>query len=75
MDLSARDIGDYATFILGTSFYTVKKISDYFVYDFPIAKFNEYIYTVVLLITVAVGVKRIWGWLFKSKKIKSNEHD
>ena len=75
MSLSARDIGEYTTFILGSSFYTIKKVSDYFVYDFPIARLNEYIYAFVLLITLAVGVKRIWGWLFKSNKTKSNDDD
>ncbi len=75
MNLPTRDIGEYTIYLTGFTFYTIKKVSDYFVYDFPIAKLNEYIYTVVLIITVAVGVKRIWAWFSKSNKTQSNDND
>ena len=70
-----QDIGEYTAFLLGFSLYTAKEVAEYFMYDFPITRINEYIYTVVLLIAAAVGIKRVWCWFFKSNKTKSNEHD
>ena len=70
-----QDVGEYIAFLLGFSIYTTKKVVDYFMYDFPITKINEYIYTAVLLIAMAAGIKRVWCWFFKSNKAKSNEHD
>ena len=79
MDLKTQkvlqDVGEYIAFLLGFSLYTAKEVAEYFMYDFPIARINEYIYTVVLLIAVAAGIKRVWCWFVKSNKAKSNEHD
>ena len=64
-----QDVSEQVAFIFGFSIYTAQKVLD----DFPITKVNEYIYTIVLIITVVVGIKRIWCWFKKSNKNPESE--
>ena len=70
-DFNAQDVLEYTGFALGFSFSTFKEVSDYFLFDFPITQVNQYIYTFVLLSTLAIAVKRIISWVLKSNKSKS----
>lgn len=63
-----QDYLEKGGFTLGLSFATFKEISDYFLFDFPITQVNQYIYTLVLLSTLAIFIKRLYGWLSKSDK-------
>ena len=75
MDISTKDIVEYTGIGAGLSFSTFKEASEYFLFDFPITQINEYIYTLVLLATLTLTVKRFVTWLFKSNKAKSNDND
>jgi len=71
MDLNGRDIAEYTAFAVGVIYSTFKEVSSYLLYDFPITQINQWIYALVLLTTLAIAMKRIWGWFFKSNKNES----
>ena len=64
-----------AGFGIGLLISTFGAVVKTFFTEFPIAQVNDYLYGLVMLLTLAIGIKRIIGWFFKSKKVKSNEHD
>ena len=66
--LTPQDAIEYGGFVAVFLFSTLKTISDYFLFNFPITQVNNYLYSAVLMITIAVGLKRIYHWFRKKKK-------
>ena len=71
LPITIRDGVEYTLFGSGVAYSTVMATTDYFLLDFPIEQVNQYVYTLVMLITIAIGAKRMWGW----RKKKSNDND